>query len=81
MINFKNMKLRRMLPAIIMIATLLTLSGFESQAKKKKDEKAKYIFLFIGDGMGMGQVNLTDCYLSYKNGKLGGQYLTFSQFP
>lgn len=47
----------------------------------KKEEKAKYIFLFIGDGMGNPIVSLTESYMSYKEGKLGGERLTFSRFP
>ncbi len=47
----------------------------------KKAEKAKYIFLFIGDGMGNPVVSLTESYMSYKEGKLGGERLTFSSFP
>ena len=47
----------------------------------KKEEKAKYIFLFIGDGMGNPIVSLTESYMSYKEGKLGGERLTFSSFP
>ncbi len=48
---------------------------------KKKEEKAKYIFLFIGDGMGMSHIAVTESYLSYKAGKLGGEMLLMSQFP
>lgn len=47
----------------------------------KKEEKAKYIFLFIGDGMGSPIVSLTESYMSYKAGKLGGERLSFSNFP
>lgn len=48
---------------------------------QNKDGKAKYIFLFIGDGMGGPTVSLTESYMSYKAGKLGGERLTFSNFP
>lgn len=75
------MKLRRIIAAILTIAFVFTASVQDAQAKKKNEDKAKYIFLFIGDGMGMGQVNLTDSYLAYKAGQLGGQYLSFSNFP
>lgn len=75
------MKFKRLFTAILLIAIVFTASEYRSDAKKQKDEKAKYIFLFIGDGMGMGQVNLTDSYLSYKAGELGGQQLSFTQFP
>ena len=44
-------------------------------------EPAKYVFLFIGDGMGNSHVAVTESYLSYKAGVLGGEQLTFTQFP
>ena len=47
----------------------------------RKNDKAKYIFLFIGDGMGYSQVAAAESYLSYQNGKLGGEQLTFTTFP
>ena len=47
----------------------------------EKEEKAKYIFLFIGDGMGSPIVSLTESYMSYKAGRLGGERLSFSNFP
>ena len=75
------MKLRKTFLAIITIAIALTASEYRSEGKKKKNDTARYIFLFIGDGMGMGQVSLTDSYLSYKAGELGGQHLSFTQFP
>lgn len=43
--------------------------------------KAKYIFLFIGDGMSATEVDLTESWLSYKAGKVGGENLTMSTFP
>mgnify|MGYP002508452570 CR=1 FL=1 len=48
---------------------------------KDNTPTAKYIFYFIGDGMGNTHVALTESYLSYKEGKLGGAMLTMSQFP
>ena len=42
---------------------------------------AKYVFLFIGDGMGTSHVDVTESYLSYKAGKLGGEQLLFTTFP
>ena len=75
------MKISRFLAAILSIVITLASSQFTSEAKRKKDDKAKYIFLFIGDGMGMGQVSLTESYLSYKAGKLGGEQLSFTKFP
>lgn len=41
----------------------------------------KYIFLFIGDGMGAAQAAVTESYISYTKGKLGGEELCFSGFP
>lgn len=75
------MKINRVIVAILSIVITLASSQFTSEAKRKKDDKAKYIFLFIGDGMGMGQVSLTESYLSYKAGKLGGEQLSFTKFP
>lgn len=75
------MKITRVIAAILSIVITLASSQFTSEAKRKKDDKAKYIFLFIGDGMGMGQVSLTESYLSYKAGKLGGEQLSFTKFP
>lgn len=46
-----------------------------------KDQKAKYIFLFIGDGMSATEVDLTESWLSYKAGKVGGENLLMSTFP
>ncbi len=47
----------------------------------EKKTEAKYVFLFIGDGMGASQVAVTESYLSYCEGKLGGEQLTFTKFP
>ena len=47
----------------------------------QKDTKAKYIFLFVADGMGPSHVSVTESYLSYKQGKLGGEQLQMTQFP
>ena len=45
------------------------------------EKPAKYVFLFIGDGMGTSHVDVTESYLSYKAGKLGGEQLLFTTFP
>ena len=67
---------------IIVAATLLGLVvGHVMENLPKNSRKAKYIFLFIGDGMGHGHVALAESYLSYKEGKLGGEQLSFSEFP
>ena len=60
---------------VIAIVALFCLSGCQN------DTKAKYIFLFIGDGMGASHVAVTESYLSYKEGKLGGEQLLMTQFP
>ena len=66
-------RLFRLMAAVI--ATIFCLSGCQ------KDTKAKYIFLFIADGMGPTHVSVTESYLSYKAGKLGGEQLMMTQFP
>ena len=67
------MKSFRLITAVI--ATIFCLTGCQN------DKKAKYIFLFIGDGMGASHVAVTESYLSYKEGKLGGEHLLMTQFP
>ena len=61
---------------VVMALVMGGCSCFES-----KDGKAKYIFLFIGDGMSASGVDLTESWLSYKAGKVGGENLTMSTFP
>ena len=67
----------------LFLLTILVCSAcFTSCRNASKDDgKAKYIFLFIGDGMGHTNVFLTESYMSYKAGKLGGEQLTFTKFP
>ncbi len=68
----------------ILIAAFMLTAMFACQAQKETestDQKAKYIFLFIGDGMGHSQMALAESYLSYKANKLGGEQLSFTQFP
>ncbi|MBR2608389.1 MAG: alkaline phosphatase, partial [Bacteroidales bacterium] len=60
-------------------ASCLAFSGCSNTSDE--DQPAKYIFLFIGDGMGHTQVSLTESYLSYKEGKFGGERLSFTEFP
>ena len=60
-----------------LLVLILALVGCSS----KPQPAAKYIFLFIGDGMGAPQVGVTESYLSYLEGKKGGEKLTFSNFP
>ena len=58
---------------------LVTANVLEKLPKNEK--KAKYIFLMIGDGMGSTHVAAAESYLSYKQGKLGGEQLLMTQFP
>lgn len=59
----------------VVIVSMFCLSGCQ------KNDKAKYIFLFIADGMGPAHVTVTESYLSYKQGKIGGEQLQMTQFP
>lgn len=74
------MKTRSILAAIAIIlgATLISSCG---NVTRNTDNKAKYIFLFIGDGMGNSHVATAESYLSYKQGKLGGEHLKMTSFP
>lgn len=74
----KKMKRWLTKPSILMLC-IISLCGCKNNCNE--GEKAKYIFLFIGDGMGASQVSLTESYMSYQKGKLGGERLTFSKFP
>ena len=66
---------------IFTLIVLLTATFYADQCEARKNDRAKYIFLFIGDGMGHSQVAAAESYLSYQNGKLGGEQLTFTTFP
>ena len=61
------------------ISAIFALIVFSASAVAKPT--AKYVFLFIGDGMGTSHVDVTESYLSYKAGKLGGEQLLFTTFP
>lgn len=74
------MKLTKITSAIMILALAVTAASC-SQNEKKDEGKAKYIFLFIGDGMGNSHVAVTESYLSYKAGRLGGEQLTMTTFP
>lgn len=63
----------------LLIGVSVVASG--RTANHKKDDIAKYIFLFIGDGMGNSHVATAESYLSYKQGKLGGEQLLMTTFP
>ena len=67
--------------AIFISILMMAISATGCAETAEKQEKAKYIFLFIGDGMGNSHVAATESYLSYKEGKLGGEQLTFTKFP
>lgn len=64
-----------------MTLILITYTGISNNCEAKKNDTPKYIFLFIGDGMSYNNVALAESYLSYKEGKLGGEQLLFTQFP
>ena len=70
------MKTSRFLSVICAIFALFIFSGCANE-----DAPAKYVFLFIGDGMGTTHVDVTESYLSYKEGKLGGEQLLMTTFP
>lgn len=67
----------------VLFIILSSVTGCNSPEKQsdKGSGKAKYIFLFIGDGMGASHVAAAESYLSYKEGRLGGEQLTFTKFP
>ena len=70
------------LKTLICVLTVIGLCGCHGTRQSEQDNtRAKYIFLFIGDGMGHSLVSLTESYMSYKAGKIGGEHLTFSDFP
>lgn len=74
------MKINKSIGFLAIIVCFLAASTSHECLAKKKDP-AKYVFLFIGDGMGFSHVAATESYISYKAGKLGGEQLTFTQFP
>lgn len=71
------MKITRIASVIMAIAMMATALS----CTQKEEERAKYVFLFIGDGMGNSHVSVTESYLSWKAGKLGGEQLTMTTFP
>ncbi len=74
------MKSTRLFAAICAIAMIFSAASCTNEGKEQEGT-AKYVFLFIGDGMGFSHIATTESYLSYKAGKLGGESLTFTQFP
>ena len=63
----------------ILLTSLIAFNGCSNSSDG--NQKAKFIFLFIGDGMGHEQVCMAEAYLSYKAGKMGGERLSFAEFP
>lgn len=74
------MKTRTLAAVVSIIATMFCATGC-AEGTETPAPRAKYIFLFIGDGMGNSQVGVTEAYMSWKEGKLGGAQLSFTQFP
>lgn len=71
-----------LMPAIAAAMLIFAATGCGESGNNNADSgKAKYIFLFIGDGMGANHVATAESYLSYKEGKLGGEQLVFTGFP
>lgn len=66
---------------ILTVIAFIAAGIYTVDCEARKNDRAKYIFLFIGDGMGYSQVAAAESYLSYQNGKLGGEQLTFTTFP
>lgn len=87
MINEYEMKTKELTSNSIHAALLLFLAVLVFSVSScnnnvgDEDLKPKYIFLFIGDGMGSTNVSMAESYLSYKAGKIGGEQLTFTEFP
>lgn len=67
--------------SLVTFICLVSTSFVTTSCKQEENKAPKYVFLFIGDGMGITQVVMTDYYLSFKQGKIGGEHLCFSSFP
>ena len=65
----------RVLPVVLAFLVMFT------SCTTKSNKQAKYVFYFIGDGMGFAHIALTEAYNSAKQGKIGSEPLTFTQFP
>lgn len=79
-LNKGRMKTRTLAAIVSIIAAMLCATGC-AEGTETPAPRAKYIFLFIGDGMGNSQVGVTEAYMSWKEGRLGGAQLSFTQFP
>lgn len=75
------MKTSKITTILLCIMAIILMSSCTTNNGKKENMPPKYIFLFIGDGMSYNNVALTESYLSYKSGKLGGEQLLFTTFP
>ena len=71
------MKTSKITTILLCIMAIISISSCATNNGKKENMPPKYIFLFIGDGMSYNNVALTESYLSYKSGKLGGEQLLF----
>ena len=61
-----------------LILCVVTLFIINKSSHKADTPRAKYIFLFVADGMSHTHVSMTESYMSYKAGKVGGERLAFS---
>lgn len=67
---------------LTILAAFCALTGCANSNANEPEGQAKYIFLFIGDGMGQAQAAVTESYLAYRDGELGGLgRLSFTKFP
>ena len=64
-----------------LILCIVTLFIINKSSHKADTPRAKYIFLFVADGMSHTHVSMTESYMSYKAGKVGGERLAFSSLP
>lgn len=71
--------MKKIMIAVLTISMSILLGG--CQMIQEDNTRPKYIFLMIGDGMGTSHIDVTESYISYKAGKLGGEQLTMTQFP
>lgn len=79
--KYRTVMKLKLISAVAMTALIFSAASCGEAGKKNAESKAKYIFLFIGDGMGANHVATAESYLSYKEGKLGGEQLVFTGFP
>lgn len=75
------MKLNKFTGLLLCIIAILTFNNCTGTKGSESNMPPKYVFVFIGDGMSYNNVALAESYLSYKNGKLGGEQLLFTTFP